>query len=101
MDDELIRELLSLMCSLPERRPEEDEDEEGFLACETVGLEILKEDEPELEEDFISDIVLCLDVSTVTRVDGFEILPGSRILVVVDGFWSSREKTEDTDTFSL
>ena len=86
MEDELIRELLSLMRSLPERRPEDDDEEEGFLASEIVGLETLKQDEAELEGDLTPDMVLCLDVSTVTRVDGFEIPPGSRILVVVDGF---------------
>lgn len=89
------------MHSRPESRPEEDEEEEGLLACKAVGLVILKEDEAEAEGDLTSDRVLCLEVSRVTRVDGFETLPGRRTLVVVDGFWSSREKTEETDTFSL
>ena len=102
VEDELIREELSLTLSLPERRPEEEEEEEeeegGFLVC-GMGLVILKDDEAEVDGEMTSDtIVLSLEVPRLTRVDGFAVPTGSRMFVVVDGFWSSRENTEDTCT---
>ena len=107
VEDELIRELLpSLTLSLPERRLEEvevevEEEEEERVLLWVTGLVILMVDgdtkvEEEEEAPTLDTIVRSLDVSSVTRVDGFEMLAARWMLVVVDGFcWSSREKTED------
>lgn len=97
-EDELIRGLSSLVPSLPERRLAGDEE---VRVCVT-GLVILNEDDANVEGEVTSDTVLPLDVFIVTRVDDLETPPGSLmvVVVVVDGFWSNRENTEDT-VFSL
>ena len=96
-EDELIRELSSLRPSLPERRLVVMVVEEGVLVL-VAGFVILKDEVAEVEGELMSDIiVLSIDVSKATRVEGLETPPGRRIFVVVEGFWSSREKTDDID----
>ena len=97
--DELIRELTSLPPNLPERRLKEEE-EEGALAL-AMGLVILREGDG---GERTPATVRSFEVSTATRVDLLEAPPGSRIsAVVVDGFWSSRENTDEMEAwlFSL
>lgn len=98
--DELIRELTSLPPNLPERRLKDEEEEEGALAL-AMGLVILREGDG---GERTPATVLSFEVSTATRVDLLEAPPGSRIsAVVVEGFWSSRENTDEMEAwlFSL
>ena len=104
-EEEVILKVSSLRPSLPLRRLVVTVTEEGALVL-AAGLVILKDVEGVATEEggLMSDmIVLFLEISNATRAEGLDTPPGRRMVVVVDGFWSSLENTDDRDAwlFSL